>query len=60
MIIVTPNQKVFSRRDSFMNSEIKLPDNVKPLSGWVCMSVGVGFIVALTILVVGVRLLGGQ
>jgi len=43
-----------------MNLEIKAQDNVKPLSGWVCMSVGVGFIVALTILVVGVRLLGGQ
>ncbi len=43
-----------------MNSEIKLSDAPKPLPGWTCIAIGVGFIGTLTMLLVVVRLLGGQ
>jgi hypothetical protein len=32
-------------------------DEIKPLAGWACVAVGVGFIVTLTMLIIAVRLL---
>jgi hypothetical protein len=43
-----------------MGSEINASEHIKPIPGWACLSIGFGFIITLTILIVGVRLLGGQ
>jgi hypothetical protein len=41
-----------------MNSQRGVPDHVRPIAGWACVSIGVGFVTVLTILVVAVRMLG--
>jgi hypothetical protein len=43
-----------------MDSELKSSQTPKPIPGWACLGIGVGFICILAILVAAVRLLSGQ
>jgi hypothetical protein len=43
-----------------MDTERKSADMAKPIPGWMCLAIGIGFILTLVMLLAGVRLLGGQ
>jgi hypothetical protein len=43
-----------------MNAEHETPNSAKPIPGWACVAIGIGFIGTLVILLAGVRLLSGS